>query len=157
MFASLARDARYALRSLAARPSYTLVMLVTVALVVGVGSAVLAVVNATLVRPLPFADGGRLIQIFTLPPGLTAVNDRNPLASIDLVRFRARLQQIDGLAGQWARERAIGGQGDPESVPAAAVSASLFPVLGAAPALGRTFTDAEDLADAKVVVLADSL
>jgi len=157
MLADVARDARYALRSLAARPAYSLVIFVTIALVVGVGSAVLAVVNATLVRPLPFVDGSRLIRLYTLPPGLTAVQDRNPLASLDLVRFRARLQQVEGLAGEWARERALDGQGDPESVPAAAVSASLFPVLGATPALGRTFTEDEDLAGAKVVVLSDAL
>lgn len=157
MLAALVRDARYALRSLAARPSYSLVMLVTIALVVGVGSAVIAVVSATLIRPLPFANGDRLIQLFTLPPGLTEVKDRNPLASLDLVRFRARLQHVDSLAGQWARDRAIGGPGEPESVSAAAVSSNLFPLVGAAPALGRTFTETEDLAGAKVVVLSDAL
>src|SRR5438128_1584843 len=142
------RDIRLAVRSLMARPSYSFVTLATIALLVGAGSAVLAVIDAALVRPLPFPDAGRLVQVYSLPPHLHAIAERNPLASIDFIRFRQRLHQVDGLAGQWARERAIGRDGEPESVPAAAVSSNLFQVLGAAAARGRTFTEAEDRANA---------
>jgi putative ABC transport system permease protein len=147
---------RPVLRSLVARPAYAAVVSVTVALVVGPCAAVLAVLNATMIRPLPFADPERLVQVFTLPPHVSGVGNLNPLASLDFVRFRDHLTLAD-LAGQWARERALGGQGDPVSVPTLAVSANLFRVLGASPLRGRTFTEDEDRRGANLIVLSYGL
>jgi predicted permease len=151
------RDATHAMRGLRARPLYAAVTALTLALVVGAGSALLAVVDATLVRPLPFPDSGRLARLFTQPPGTTEVRDRNPLHSLDFVRFRRELQHAEAVEGLWARDRSLGGDGEPESVPAALVSPGLFRVLGAEPARGRVFTEEEDRADARVVVLSHGL
>ena len=148
---------RYALRSLRSRPAYTLVVVATIALVVGPGAAVLAVVDATLVRALPFARSEQLVQVNMFPPGARGAANRNPLGSIDFVRFRERVHGLDALAGLWARERAIGSDGDPESVPMALVSANLFDVLGATPVLGRTFTEDEDRDGARIAVLSYGL
>src|SRR5262252_5105520 len=100
---------RLALRSLLNRPAYTWVVVATVALVIGPSAAVLAVINATTVRPLPFADSDRLVQVFTYPPHVSAESDRNPLGALDFVRLRQHITLGDELAGQWARERALGG------------------------------------------------
>ena len=72
------RDLRHAARGLASRPTYTIVVIATLALVTAAASAVLAVVSATFVRPLPFPDGNRLVQMFLMPPGESAWMERNP-------------------------------------------------------------------------------
>jgi putative ABC transport system permease protein len=148
---------RHAVRSLIARPAYAGVVLATIALVVGPSTAVFAVLNVTLVRPLPFVKADRLVQVFTLPPHVTDVNQRNPLGSIDFVRFREHVTLAEDLAGIWGRERTIGGRGDPESLPMGLVSANFFRTLGALPLRGRTFTDEEDRDDARVAVLSHGL
>jgi predicted permease len=154
---SLARDLRHALRGLAARKSYTLVVLATLTLVIGAATSVLAVVNATLVRPLPFPGGERLVQLFLMPPGAADWTSRNPQSWGSFLRFRQRAAETELIEGLWSRERALGGDAEPEVVIAAGVSPGLFRLFGGVPALGRTFTEAEDRADAKVVVLGDAV
>jgi putative ABC transport system permease protein len=154
---SLWRDTRHAARALLRRPLYAAVATLTLALVVGAGSALMAVVDATLLRPLPFPEPGRLVRLYLLPPGNTEVRQRNPLHSLDLVRFRRDLRGVEALEGLWARDRSIGADGDPESVTAALVSPGLFRLLGGRPVIGRTFTEEEDRADARVVVLSHGL
>ncbi len=66
---AILRDLRHAVRGLTARPTYALITVMTLALVIGAATAVLAVVSATLVRPLPFPHGERIAQLFLMPPG----------------------------------------------------------------------------------------
>jgi predicted permease len=157
MFDSVRRDVRQAARGLRSRPTYALVTIITVALVVGAASGVLAVVNATLVRPLPFPDGERLLQVFSFPPGVSGVTNRNPLHPRVFHRFRAQATAVDRFDGIWARERALGGDVEPESVPSGAVTAGFFTLLGRGPLIGRTFSEEEDRNNAKVVVLSYAL
>ncbi len=157
MFTRLLADSRFTFRRVHARPALFLLSALTVALVVGAGSAVFAVANAAFVRPLPFPDAGRLVRIYLLPPGVRDLDQANPLHPLDFVRLRERLTVGQGPEGFQLRERGLGGDGDPESVPAASVSAGVFRLLGATPAHGRTFTAEEDLAGAPVVVLSHAL
>ena len=157
MLESWLRDLRHAARGLAARPTYAAVVVATLALVIGAASAVLSVVNATMVRPLPVPHSDRLVQLFLMPPGPPLWTNRNPLSAGTFFRFRERLQQAEAVEGLWSRERALGGDVEPETVVTGAVSAGLFPLLGGVPALGRTFTEDEDRANAKVVVLGHAL
>jgi putative ABC transport system permease protein len=154
---ALWRDLRHAARRLLARPTYALITMGTLTLVIGAATAVLAVVNATLVRPLPFPDGARIAQLFLMPPGESAWTSRNPLSLGVFLRFRQNLTLVDAVEGLWSRERALGGDPEPETVIAGAVSPGLFGLFGGPPALGRTFTEAEDQANAKVVVLSHPL
>src|SRR5687768_8063920 len=133
-----------------ASPVYAAVTVLTLALVVGAGSALLAVVDATLIRPLPFPEAGRLVRVYAQPPGTFEAWQRHPLHSLEFVRFRKELRRTSSLEGFWARERAIGGDGTPETVPAALVSAGAFRLLGGRPVLGRTFTEEEDRGDARL-------
>ncbi len=153
MLDALHRDVRQAWRRLRARPTYAIVAVTTLSLVLGAGSAILAVVNATLVRPLPFPQSERLVRIYTMPPGVTDVALRNPLHPLEYVRLREQLRLADAVETLSGRERAIGGDGDPESVTAAQVSAGALPLLGGAPLIGRTFSEDEDRAGARLVVL----
>jgi putative ABC transport system permease protein len=158
MFAdSVRRDLRHALRRLASRRVHTVITITTIAIVIGAATAVLAVVNATLVRPLPFPHGDRLVQLFLMPPGQTAWTSRNPLSMGVFLRFRQILTLVESVEGLWSRERALGGDEEPETVIAGAVSPGLFALFGGPPLLGRTFTDAEDQANAKVAVLGSAL
>lgn len=157
MIDSSLRDLRHAARGLLARPTHAAVVVATLALVIGAASAVLSVVNATMVRPLPYPHGDRLVQLFLMPPGWRTWSDRNPLSASVLHRVRGQLGQAEMVEGLWSRERALGGDLEPESVTAGAVTPGLFALFGGSPALGRTFTDAEDAANAKVVVLGHAL
>lgn len=158
MVDTIARDVRHAFRGLTARPTYSLVSVLTLALVIGAASAVLAVVNATMIRPLRFPHGERLVQLFTMPPGTSGAAQRNPLHPRTFFRFRtARLQTVDAVEGIWVRERALGGDGEPESVSAGSVSPGMFSVFGRGPLAGRTWTEEEDRANARVVVIGHGL
>jgi putative ABC transport system permease protein len=150
---SLFRDLRHALRGVVVRPAYAVVVSITIALVIGAATAVVAVLNATLVRPLPFPKSDRLVQLFLMPPGESAWTSRNPLSPGVFLRFRQNLRHVDMVEGLWSRERALGGDIEPETVTAGAVSPGLFTLFGGPPIVGRTFTEAEDQANAKVVVL----
>ena len=107
LFAALATDVSSIRRRLVRRPCDFLTPVLTLALVIGVGAAAFAVANAMLIRPLPFPDDHRLVRVFTLPPGVTEMRSRNPLASIDFVRFRERARTLDRLEVIWQRERAL--------------------------------------------------
>jgi predicted permease len=129
----------------------------TLAVVIGVATSVFAVVNGTMLRPLPFPDQDRLVRVFTMPPGATESRSRNPLASVDFVRFVERVRTLDRLEVIWPRERSLVGSGEPAIVKAGSVSAGFFELLGGRTELGRTFTRAEDEPGSGVVVLGHGL
>ena len=143
---------RVAVRSLRARPAYALIPIATLSLVVGVGSAVLAVINATFIRPLPFAEEDRLVAVFARAPGSTSSRGGAPLQSPAFVRMRERLRTVE-IAGMWPRERALMTGGGADLVEGAGVSSNYFRVLGIPLAAGRAFTDEEDKAAARVAVV----
>jgi putative ABC transport system permease protein len=150
-------DLRHTLRGLVARPTFASVVITTLALVIGAATAVLAVVNATLVGPLPFPHGERLAQLFLMPPGPPDWTARNPQSTGTFLRFRQHVKHAEMVEGVWSRDRVLGGDLEPEVVVAGAVSPGLFSIFGGAPALGRTFSEAEDQSNAKVVVLSHGL
>lgn len=159
MLDALSRDARHAVRGLAARPAYTAVVVLTLALLGGAGSAVFAVVNAAFLRPLPFPDGDRLVRLYTQPPGTTEARQRNPLHALELSRFRARgLTHADAVEAFLGRARAIGDEAhEAEVIPTAQASAGALTLLGERPILGRPWTEAEDRALARVAVISYAL
>jgi putative ABC transport system permease protein len=159
MLDALARDTRHAVRGLAARPAYAAVVILTLALLGGAGSAVFAVVNAAFLRPLPFPDGERLVRLYTQPPGTTEARQRNPLHALELARFRAgKLNHADAVEAFLGRARAIGDEAhEAEVIPTAQASAGALTLLGERPILGRTWTEAEDRAIARVAVISHAL
>src|SRR5690349_5344026 len=140
-------------RRMCRRPADFFIVAATLAIVIGVSASVFAVVNRTMLRPLPFPAQDRLVRVFTMPPGVSETRSRNPLASVDFVRFAERTRTLDRLEAIWQRERSLVGTGDPAIVKAGSVSAGFFELLGGQPVLGRTFTTDEDDAGSGLVVL----
>jgi predicted permease len=154
---ALIRDLRHAVRGLRSRPTYAVVTVLTLALVIGAATAIVAVINATMFSPLPYPEAHRLVRLSTQPPGTTELRQRNPLSVRTFIRFReGGLRLADAVEGFWARDRSLGGDGDPESVPGALASPGALPLLGT-PIIGRTWTEEEDQANAKLVVLSYGL
>jgi putative ABC transport system permease protein len=150
---SLGLDLSSVRRRLLRRPSDFLLPAATLAIVIGVGTSVFAVVNGTLLRPLPFPEQDRLVRVFTMPPGATESRSRNPLASVDFVRFLERTRTLDRFEVIWQRERSLVGAGDPVIIKAGSISAGFFDLLGGRTIVGRVFTAAEDEPGSTLAVL----
>ena len=144
-------------RRLLRSPGNFLIPSATLAVVIGVGASVFAVVDGALLRPLPFPEPERLVRVFTMPPGATETRSRNPLASVDFVHFLEGTRTLDRLEVIWQRERSLVGTGDPIIVKAGNVSAGFFDLLGGKTVLGRTFSASEDLPGSGLAVLSDGL
>ena len=144
-------------RPLLRRRGLALARALTVAIVVAAIAAVTALASATLLQPLPFPDGDRLIQIYSLENDSTDVTDSTPLFPVEFVHLDARGPSIEAIAGIWVSDRAITGSSEPDSVTGGRVTASFFPMLGASLVSGRTFTEAEVHENAALVVLSHRL
>ena len=150
-------DALHAARSLARRPAYLAACVGTLALVIGANAAIFAVVNATLLRPVPFAAGDRTLAIYLNPPGTTELRHRNPLHPIDLVRFRERSRTIARFEAFTLREKTLTGGEEPEVVKGALVTHGFFEMMGVAPRLGRAFHREEDQPRSGVALVSHGL
>ena len=144
----LVQDVRYAFRGLRASPAFTVVTALTVALGVGANSSVFSVVDAVLLKPLPFADPDRIVLLWATSPTSPA----QPLTPGNFVDFRLRVKSLAGLSGISHIPLTLTGAGYPERVPGMSVSTDFFHILGVEAALGRTF-QADDVERADVVVL----
>ena len=143
-------DLKQAFRSIRRRPTFTATILATMALAAALNAAVFAIVDATLLRPLPYPRERELVSITNTWTGF-------PFSSISLpeyVDFRQRAKSFASIAVYSNTSVNLSASsGAPERVQATRVNASFFEVLGVSPALGRTFTEAEDLAGEPVVVI----
>ena len=158
---SIARDARYGLRTLLRAPGFTLVAVLALALGIGVNTAVFSVVDRVLLRPLPFADPDRLVIV-------TNYTSRGGASLADFLDWKAQTQSFESLdvfeINRFTNSRfTLTGDGDPEQVVGYRVTSTFFETLGVNPAVGRTFLAGEDLpaqlreARAGSVVLSDRL
>ncbi|MCY4121452.1 MAG: ADOP family duplicated permease, partial [Acidobacteria bacterium] len=144
-------------RRAAANPGLTLLSLLTLAVAVGATVAIFTVVNAVLLRPLPFPDSERLVLLRHAAPQLGPLNDL-PMSDALHFLYAEQSRTLDGVVG--FSDVAVGftGPDNPQRVPAASVTASFFDVLRTPPRLGRPFTAEEDRPGAApVVVLGDGL
>src|SRR5581483_10002906 len=154
---TLLQDLRYGLRMLGRNPVFTLVGVVTLALGIGANTAIFSVVNAVLLRPLPFNEPERLVLL----RGTNAKdgNEQQPASLADFLDFKQQARSFSELAAvsvPWSF--VLTGGGEPEQIQGQFVSAGLFPALGVAPALGRTFLAEEDATGgAPVVILSHGL
>ncbi|MEK6322866.1 MAG: ABC transporter permease [Acidobacteriota bacterium] len=137
------QDLRFGLRMLLKKPGFTLIAVFTIALGIGANTAIFSVVNAVLLRPLPFDDPERLLMVFN-KGAEAAGGDRTPLAVADLFDWRAQSQSFTEIgAFQSVMFNYTGGE-SPERVQGAGVTANFFSMLGVQAALGRTFLPDED-------------
>jgi putative ABC transport system permease protein len=152
---NLWQDLRYAVRMLGKSPGFTTVAVLTLALGIGANTAIFSVVDAVLLRPLPFENPARLIS---LHEGLPALGyPKMGFSAPDLAVF-AREQKSFTVIGAFKNEPVdISGHGEPERVTAARISSSLFPMLGMGPMLGRNLAPEEEAVGYNVVVLSYGL
>jgi predicted permease len=137
-------DIRFALRSLRRNPGLTAVALFTLALGIGGITAIFSVFSGILLRPLPYADANRLVAIQEVVPSMARFGPALPVSAWHFREWRKQSRSLEGVALVAAQLFTLSGQGDPVRVPAARVSASLFPLLGIQAAVGRTFSEEED-------------
>jgi predicted permease len=150
------KDLGRAARTLAKSPSFTAIALVTLALAIGANTAIFSVVNSLLVKPLPFPDSDRLMQVLLASPGDTAAGASIPRFIFwrDHARVFERLAAFDNLGSGFN----VAGSGPPERIIGSQVSGDFFPVFGVKPALGRGFLADEDRPGGpRVVVLSHGL
>ncbi|HWF88012.1 MAG TPA: ABC transporter permease [Pyrinomonadaceae bacterium] len=136
------QDFRYGARMLLKNPGFTLVAIVTLALGIGANTAIFSVVNAVLLRPLPFYSPERLLML-----GQTDAEDRANLSQFSFRNFadlREQSKAFERLAAYYNNSMTLTGQGEAARLRATVVTADLFPLLGTSPALGRTFLPKED-------------
>ncbi len=148
-------DLRYAVRGLLARPGFSLVAIATLALGIGANTAIFTVVDAVLLRPLPFRDPHRLMLIVERNGPFPAT----PTTSWpNYVDWRDQSRSFENFGAFRNVTMTLGGGTEPERVPAKMLSAAVLPALGVSPALGRQFTSHDDVAGAEgVVLLSESL
>jgi predicted permease len=143
-------DLRTALRSLRRHPGFTAAVALTLALGLGANTAIFSVVNAVLLRGLPYAQPERLVMAFTTYPDFGHSATSLP----DFLDWRDGAAGAVELAAVANTTFNLTGGGAPERATGAVVTANYFPLLGAAPAVGRGFTAEEERGGApKVVVL----
>jgi ABC-type antimicrobial peptide transport system permease subunit len=133
-------DLRYAVRMLVKRPGFAAVAVITLALGVGANTAIFSVVNAVLLRSLPYSEPDRLVMIYENPGG----NPRNHVNPRNYADWRDNNQVFERVAAWSTQSLNLTGAAEPERVIAAAVGADFFSVLGVNAALGRTFLSGED-------------
>ena len=151
-YAKKLNDLRYALRSLLKQPGFAAVVVITLALGIGASTAIFSVVNAVLLRPLPFPNSDRLQVIWG---NFRALNiERLPAKAAEYDDYAHQTQVFDSVAAYSTRSFNMTGGSEPERIRGAYVSANLFPMLEAQAAAGRVFTAAEQ--QDRVVVLSDA-
>ncbi len=155
MAASSIGYARIAWRMLLKQPGLALGRILTITVVITAVGAVLTVANAIFLRPLPFPNPDRLVRLYLQPPGTSTFASATPHYPFTFMRFRERVTSFERFEGIWVADRAVTGDGEPESISAGRVSAGFFAALGGEARAGRVFTEQEVTDDVKVAVLSD--
>jgi putative ABC transport system permease protein len=154
---SLLQDCRYAIRILARSPGFTLIAVLALALGIGANSAIFSIVNAVILKPLPYEKPEQLVQLWMRFTGIGIPNDQNWVSAPEFVDLQ-QTQSLSHLAAISSASFNINITGSPERIDSAVVSTSFFPLLGVQAQLGRVFLPEEGRAGReRVVLLSDGL
>src|SRR5215831_3918556 len=150
----LLSDFRFSLRLLRRNPGFAAAAIVVLALGIGANTAIFSVVNAVLLRPLPFDDPSRIMQVWHVPPpksfpGMTMFS----VSPANYLDWHSQSSSFEQMAAYGFRSFTVGGTERPEAIQAGAVASDFFPLLRVQPLLGRTFTPDEDQPGATHVVV----
>jgi putative ABC transport system permease protein len=135
---TLLRDIRYGIRSLLKRPGFTVVALIALALGIGANTAIFSLVNAVLLRSLPYSEPDRLVWVFG---NIRNGGNRASVSPLDYLDYRQQNTTFEQFAASLSVPLPVNltGNGEPERLTGAAVTGNYFQALGVQPALGRTF------------------
>jgi putative ABC transport system permease protein len=152
----LLNDLRYSARLLRKTPLFTIAVVLTMTLAIGATTAVFTVVNAVMLRPLPFANPDRLMWV-------AEKNDRLNLSTfsasaLNYLSWKDQTHTFDALGAIGFSSFNLSGQGDPEQLSGSTITPSVFPILGIAPVTGRAFRSDEDrIGGAPVAMISEGL
>jgi putative ABC transport system permease protein len=155
----LVADFRYGLRILMRNPGFTLAAIVVLALGIGANTAIFSIVNAVLLRPLPYQDASRIMQVWHVPPaksfpGMTLFS----VSPANYLDWQSQNGSFEQMAAYGFASFNVGGGEQPESIRGAAVAPGFFSILRVQPVLGRTFSPEEDRSgQGHVVILGHAL
>src|ERR1041385_5048620 len=147
----LLQDFRYGIRQLLKNPGFTAVAALTLALGIGANTAIFSAVDAVLIRPLPYADAGRLVMIWDEMSYIGFPKHNSTPA--EWHEWRRDNTVFTDIAATQPAQGILSSDGEPEEVPARKVTANLWTVLGAQPLHGRVFTEEEDARGVRVAVI----
>jgi putative ABC transport system permease protein len=151
------KDLRFALRSLLKRPGFTVIALVALALGIGANTAIFSLVNAVILRPLPFPEPDRLVWVYG---NIRNGANRASVSPLDFLDYRNQNKTFEQFATSYSMTlpATLTGGGEPERLQASVVSGNYFQTFGVAPALGRGFTvENENPGQDEVTVLSHAL
>jgi putative ABC transport system permease protein len=151
------REFRLAARSLRKQPGFTIVAILTIALGVGANSAIFSVVDAVMLKPLPFANADRVVIVSERTPRFPVLSmSAENLLDVCGTRHQDAAPPLQALASCGAYRNLtinLSGDAEPRRITGKMISSNLLSVLGVSPALGRAFTDAEDARGGEPVVI----
>ena len=149
MLETFLQDLRFGARALKRNPAFAAIAVLTLALGIGANAAIFSVVNAVLLRPLPWHEPDRAVMIWSK---WTAF-DKTWVSTGEVVDYRRRSRTLSEVATWSDGQVNLTGDGDPERLAAGSVSANTFTTLGASALIGRTFTTAEDVPNGPALVV----
>ena len=153
---ALIQDLRYGLRTLAKNPGFTAVAVLTLALGIGANTAIFSVVDAVLLRPLPYPEPDRLFTVYQTLPRDPAQN--TGVSYPNYLDWTQQNRVFESIAAVRGNSLALSGQGEPTYIETGSVTANYFEVLRARPLLGRTLQPSDDALDANpAVVMSETL
>jgi len=151
---TLWHDLRYGTRMLAKSPGFTAVAVIALALGIGANTAIFSVVNAALLRALPYRDADKLVIVWEK----SRRNNQNVVNPANFMDWREQNNAFTEMAGTFDRSAVLVGDGEPEEIPAQLATTNLFALLGVDAILGRTFSADDGKPDQpRVVVLSYGL
>ncbi len=151
-------DVRHALRVFVRTPSYAVAVVAVLALGLGANTAIFTIVNAVLLRPLPFDDPDRLVRLFHIPPQSTFPGMATfSLSPANFLDWQRESQSFEGMAAYSFRQMTLTGSGNAEALRAGVVGPDFFRIVGTQPMLGRTFLPEEyEQGRSRVLVVSDA-
>ena len=148
---TIVQDLRYALRGIRRAPGFALVVMLTLALGIGANTAIFSVVNAVLLRPLPYPAAERLVGLSESDPKAEGIS----VTWVNYQHWRGENHSFEDMAGFRTAHLALTGRGEPLLTRAGLVTYGFFGLLGAHPLLGRAFSAADDRPGAAATVVLD--
>jgi putative ABC transport system permease protein len=151
---NLRLDIQFALRQLRKSPGFALTAVLTLAFGIGATTAIFSIVEGVLLRPLPFPDPDRLVVLSDILEGARlGANGDAGVTAPEIQAYQRGTSSFQSLGGYQSTNYELSGAGAPAQVNASRLSATMFPTLGVAPLMGRTFMQQEDDGSAQVAVI----